>query len=346
MNPTLPEGIKHVFLEDCGYSKPYEWTIKGYVPTHGVTVMYGASGSGKTFATTHMALCVASGSDFLGYKVKRSGKVIYIAAESPESLKRRIAIMRDFDKVAYRNYEFNGKEISIYDGHIDLLGNPHAMISAIRAFHDRILDDGEVALVIIDTLSAAFAGLDENTVEMAIAVKNAKLIQDELGCAVVIVHHTGKDEDRGARGHSSLRGNVEQVIQIKGMKNPRQLIVEKVKDEQLKDQCQFDLVGINIGVDEEGQPISGCLVQLAAFEAISRVTKRPLTDAGNIALKAFNECRGTSTSVDKETFKRSIQERHPHLDPKHRSTYADRGISQLISRNYIELNEQGEYVSI
>lgn len=346
MTPVLPEGIKHEFLKDCGYAKPYEWTIKGLIPTNGITVLYGASGSGKTFATTHMALCVASGSDFLGHKVKRKGKVIYIAAESPESLKRRIAIMRDFDKVAYRGHQFNGKEISIYDGNIDLLGDPHAMIAAIRAFHDRILDDGEVALVVIDTLSAAFSGLDENSVEMATAVKHAKLIQDELGCAVVIIHHTGKDEDRGARGHSSLRGNVEQVIQIKGMKNPRQLIVDKVKDEQLGTQCQFDLIAINIGLDAEGEPMSGCLVQQAAFDAITRPSKKPLTDVGNVAWKAFNEARGTSASVNKDVFKSAIQAQYQHFEPKHRSTYANRGITQLISRNYIELNEQGEYESI
>lgn len=343
MNPNLPEGIKHSYLKDCEYSKPYDWTIKGLIPTNGITVLYGASGSGKTFASIHMALCVASGSGFLGHKVKRKGKVIYIAAESPESLKRRIAIMRDFDKVAYGGYEFDGKEISIYDGNIDLLGDPHAMISAIRAFHDRLMDDGEVALVIIDTLSAAFAGLDENSVEMATAVKNAKLIQDELQCAVKIIHHTGKDEDRGARGHSSLRGNVEQLIQIKGLKNPRQLIVDKVKDEQLGDQCQFDLISINIGVDEEGEPMHGCLVQLAAFDAILRPTKQKLTDAGNLALKVFNKSRGTSRSVHKDVFLRSLQAEYSHHDSKHRSTYANRGITQLISRNYIELNEMDEY---
>jgi KaiC/GvpD/RAD55 family RecA-like ATPase len=346
MNRILPEGIKHAFLEDCGCLKPYEWTIKGLIPTNGITVLYGASGSGKTFATTHMALCVASGSNFLGHKVKRKGKVIYIAAESPESIKRRMAIMRDFDKVAYGDYEFDGKEISIYDGNIDLLGDPHAMIAAIRAFHDRVLDDGEVVMVIIDTLSAAFSGLDENSVEMAMAVKNAKLIQEELRCAVVIIHHTGKDEDRGLRGHSSLRGNVEQAIQISGMRNPRQLIVDKVKDEQFGDKCQFDLIGINIGLDEEGEPMSGCLVQLAAFDAINRATKQKLTDAGRVALKVFNESRGTSVSVNKDIFKKALQAQYSHLETKHLSTYVNRGITQMISRNYIALNEMGEYVSI
>ena len=346
MNRILPEGMKHMFLKDCEYSKPYDWTIEGLIPTNGITVLYGASGCGKTFATTHMALCVSSGSSFLHHKIKRKGKVIYIAAESPESLKRRIAIMRDFDKVGYREYEFQGQEVSIYDGNIDLLGNPHAMIAAIRAYHDTILDDGEVALIIIDTLSAAYAGIDENSVEMATAVKNAKLIQDEFKCAVVIVHHTGKDEDRGARGHSSLRGNVEQVIQIKGMSNPRQLIVDKVKDEKLGDRCQFDLISIEIGIDADGNPMSGCLIQQAAFDAINRAAKQALTDAGMVALKVFNESRGVSISVDKECFKGLLQAEYSHLDPKHRSTVANRGITQLISRNYIDLNEAGEYESI
>ena len=346
MNRILPEGIKHVFLEDCGYDNAYEWVIKGIIPKNGITLLYGASGCGKTFATTHIALCVASGSDFLRHKVQRSGKVIYIAAESPESFKRRVAIMRDFDKIAYRDYKFTGKEISIYEGNIDLFGYPDAVLFAIRAYHDRILDDGEVVLVIIDTLSAAYAGIDENSVDMAIAVKHAKLIQDELKCAVLIVHHTGKDEDRGARGHSSLRGNVEQVIQIKGLHNPRQLIVDKIKDEQLGDQCQFDLISINIGVDEEGEPMSGCLIQEAAFDAISRTAKERLTDVGTIALKVFNEARGASDAISKDNYLKLLDTAYSHHIPKHRSTYINRGITQLISRNYIELNSKGEYVSV
>lgn len=172
------------------------------------------------------------------------------------------------------------------------------------------------------------------------------MIQDEFKCAVLIIHHTGKDEERGLRGHSSLRGNVEQILQIRGLRNPRQLIVDKIKDEKLGDECQFDLINIQIGMDADGNPMNGCLIQEAAFDAISRVAKKSLTDVGTIALKAFNESRGTALSVSKDSFFSALQNEYAHFEPKHRSTYINRGITQLIGRKYIRLNEVGEYVSI
>jgi len=339
----LSVGIRCVILKDCDYLKPYDWTIKGLIPTHGITVLYGQSGSGKTFITTHMALCVASGADFLKHKIKQQGRVIYIAAESPKSTQRRFAVMRDWDKVGYGGYKFKGDEVSIYEGNIDLFRNPENVIQAIRETGDFI----DTKLCIIDTLSSAFAGVDENSVDMATVVNQAKYIQDLLKCAVLIVHHMGKDASAGLRGHSSLRGNVEQSIQISGFSNPRMMIVDKIKDEKVGDQTQFDLLGIEVGIDDEGEPMHGCLVQAASFDAKPRQTNSSgLTANGQIALNVFNKLTAETRDieVDQDSFKRNLVSAFSHCEEKHRSTYAVRAITHLIAKNKIKRNENDAFI--
>ena len=60
-------------------------------------------------------------------------------------------------------------------------------------------------LIVIDTLARAIAGGDENKSEsMGQLVVHADAIRKETGAHVLFVHHSGKDQARGARGHSSL----------------------------------------------------------------------------------------------------------------------------------------------
>jgi hypothetical protein len=340
-------GISRSTLGSCKI-KPLPWAVKGLIPTDGITVLYGASGSGKTFLAAHLALCVASGSDFLRHKVKKKGAVVYIAAESPNSLERRLAVMSQLNKIGYSNFKFKGDEISIFKGNIDLFNHPDNVIGAIELFHDA-LDD--VGLCIIDTLSAAFAGLDENSGDMAIVVKQAEYIQRKLLCPVVIIHHTGKDVGRGLRGHSSLRGNIEQALYVEGLANPRLIKVDKIKDEKIGDETTFDLISIDTGIlDDDGSPVMGCLVQVAAFDAIvkrSDSKKGKLSDNGANALKAYDEAyrniQHPNKIVSRELFDCYLQKYFKDIDSKHRKQAIGRALLNAVAKNYLTCNDRGEY---
>ena len=60
---------------------------------------------------------------------------------------------------------------------------------------NRILEQsGPVAVLVIDTLARAMGGADENaTGDMSVLVDNCGLIAEFLGCAIILVHHVGKD---------------------------------------------------------------------------------------------------------------------------------------------------------
>jgi hypothetical protein len=70
--------------------EPVNPLIDGLFDEGALSVIYGDSGSGKTFATLDMAFHVGAGLDWNGKKVTR-GLVVYVAAEGGKRIKRRIA---------------------------------------------------------------------------------------------------------------------------------------------------------------------------------------------------------------------------------------------------------------
>src|SRR5690349_22091387 len=63
--------------------------VDGLLSTTAMTVLYGESGAGKTFVAIDLACHVAAGLPWRGMDVEQ-GVVVYIAAEAPESVQRRI----------------------------------------------------------------------------------------------------------------------------------------------------------------------------------------------------------------------------------------------------------------
>ena len=76
-----------------------------------------------------------------------------------------------------------------------------------------VVEAGPLAIVVIDTLNRVMPGGDENSSEdMGAVIAAAKLIEREFDCVVLFVHHSGKDEAKGSRGHSSLKGATDAEI--------------------------------------------------------------------------------------------------------------------------------------
>jgi len=348
--PTKPKelSIKHTMLGDCSIT-PIKWAVKGLIPADGVTAIYGASGSGKTFLAAHLALCVATGKDFLSRRVI-SGKVVYIAAENPKSLQNRLAIMRDHDTL-FKDYQFKGDEVSIFHGDIDLFKKSYEALQIIKLNLGKAID--EVALIVIDTLSAAFGGIDENSNDMATVVRVANEMQRGFNSPVVIIHHTGKDTGKGLRGHSSLRGNIDQSIFVddnnQGM--TRTLHVEKVKDLKTGEEISFDLLQIFTGiVDADHEELTGCIVNISGFgkDAPPKFKARGvLSSHGTTALKALEnaikDSKVYANLIQRNVFDEYLERYFNHVEKKHRSTYITRGVLNLTNKNYVRPNAKGDY---
>lgn len=125
--------------------------------------------------------------------------------------------------------------------------------------------DQPVSLIVIDTLARAMAGDDENAAaDMTAFISRCNAISEATGAAVIVVHHTGKDTDKGMRGSSTLFAACDCVGMVEHKKGEkgRAIRFEKVKDGEIGEAAPFVLKQVMLGTDEDGDPITSCIVDI------------------------------------------------------------------------------------
>jgi hypothetical protein len=142
--------------------------------------------------------------------------------------------------------------------------------------------------VFIDTLAAVLVGASENDSEtMGAVIAFAQRIRDEFKSACIFLHHAGKDQARGMRGHSSLLGAADVVIRIAdGVAK-----VEKARDAIAGHEFPFEIDGVMLGVDEDHDPVTAALLKHADTPGPSRRVEheRKLPPSARVALMALRE---------------------------------------------------------
>src|SRR5690606_7968170 len=121
----------------------------------------------------------------------------------------------------------------------------------------------EAKLVFVDTLAASIPGANENAPEdMGAFLGKARWIKEETGAVIVLVHHTGKDTTKGARGWSGLKAAVDfevEVIRHAEDKAVSLVNLTKQKDETDDMQLAFKLEVVQLGFNSRGRPITSCV---------------------------------------------------------------------------------------
>lgn len=213
-----------------------------------MSVLYGDSNAGKTFIALDMAAHIGAGQDYAGMPTMR-GLVVYVAAEGGRGIRKRFKALRE---------KFPGDvDLVLLSSPIDLRradADLTPLIAAIRGL------DRPPLLIVLDTLSRVMAGGDENSsVDMGALVRHFDLLRaGAAGCHLMIVHHTGKDRARGARGHSLLRAATDTEIEVAD----RVVTVTKQRDMDGDWSRGFDLDVHELGVKPNGKLITSCTVRL------------------------------------------------------------------------------------
>ena len=108
------------------------------------------------------------------------------------------------------------------------------------------------------------AGGDENSgKDTSFVVATVDAIRAKSMAHVLLIHHCGKDEARGARGHSSLRAATDTEIEITrpDAASPSVVSVKKQRDLPVAEITYFKLVPVHLGIDRRGAPINSCVVR-------------------------------------------------------------------------------------
>lgn len=256
---------KPLSLEWAEDSRPQEgaWLVKNLVPAAGLMCIYGPSRGGKSFLALEWCLRIAHGDDLLGQRTRQTG-VAYVGAEAANGLRKRInAWMQEHGRedepppfaLIPRGVDFSSPEAPDVDELIDLL------TEAAIEFKER---GGRLGVVVVDTLARAMPGAEENNgADMGAALAAMEKISEALGALVILVHHTGKDATKGARGHSSLFAALDTGLEVQYDEETgeRSLKLAKQKDEEDSRRWGFRLKSVALGTDGDGDPITSCVVE-------------------------------------------------------------------------------------
>jgi len=230
---------------------PPKWIVKNVLPRAGLAVIYGASSSGKTFFTLDLVSAVARGQDWRDAKVNK-GRVLYVVAEGAGGFRNRLQ--------AY--CEFHGVDPD--DFAITVLRQAPNLLTKddIREFLEKVVPLGRFDLIVIDTYARAMAGGNENDAkDVGQAVAHCDVIHRKTGAMVVLVHHSGKDATKGARGSGALRAAADLEIEVVQTREYRAATVTKQKDGADGAEYQFKLAEVRIGEDEDGEAVTSCVVE-------------------------------------------------------------------------------------
>lgn len=280
-----------------------------------ITVMYGSSNVGKSFVASDIAGHIALARDWGSFKFKpkkvnkqpRPIGIIYICAEAGKSFSRRLkALMK---RLGVEDLPFG--VIDAAPNFAKTMDDAKAICEAIAGYEKEM--GFKVGLVVVDTLATTFAGGNENSSEdMGMYISNMKWVQRYADTGVLAVHHSGKDQAAGARGHSSLRAATDTEIEVlsekKGERYKRTVRVRKQREGQCDLTFPFGLTIVELGKDDDDEPIDTCHVVLENEPEFESVLTKPEDDlkgtqkAAYCTLQKFQEpnflrwCKGKSAT--------------------------------------------------
>jgi phage/plasmid primase-like uncharacterized protein len=234
---------------------PVSWLVKKWIQADALVMVHGPSGGGKTFMVLDWVLHLAAGrTEWQGHKVKPCD-VVYLAGEGHQGLRGRIAAWKHHHSVTALSMWLSqsGCDLNTADGY------------QLAAAHIRSLPRSP-SVVVVDTLHRFLAG-DENSAQDAKTMLDAcARLMHEFKCTVVLVHHTGVNEDaqHRARGSSAWRGALDIEISIVPATSnlPMQLVQRKSTDAEWAPSINVELKQVTIPgwFDEDGQAVTSAVL--------------------------------------------------------------------------------------
>ena len=274
-----PKPLKTIKIEswDTIQDEPVEWLIEGVLPALSFAALYGPPGSFKSFHALHIAYCVATGHSWMGKPVKKSGAVLYLCGEGFGGIGARIKACKIHHQIE------DGAPIYVVRHQLNLRSSQEDFNALMLAIVQLVEQTGiQFELAIVDTLARAFGGGNENSSEdMGAFITAMGKVQEFLNCALMVLHHCGKDAAKGLRGHSSLLGAVDTELellrfdeQMKGV-----LTISKQKDGADNDRFGFEMVEVEI--KPAGLGLSDPVVSLAVQASDLTFDENPKASKGN-----------------------------------------------------------------
>jgi len=265
--------IKLIAFDDIKLGNQRRDLVKGLIPRVGLIIVWGPPKSGKSFWVFYVAMHVALGWEYRGRRVHQ-GPVIYCAFEGQTGIEARVEAFRQ----RFLNEDHDPVPFYLEPVTLDLVGDHAQLVAVIRT----MLGEQKPAAVVLDTLNRSLRGSESSDEDMTAYVRAADVIRENFKCAVIVVHHCGIEGTR-PRGHTALTGAADAQLSVERDANGNIVVeVEYAKDGPQGDAVASRLEVVEVGIDEDGEQITSCVVvpvDLAARATISteRLTRNQQT---------------------------------------------------------------------
>lgn len=239
------------YFHDCETIVSKEWILKGLIARGEASSWIAPPGAGKSGLLTAIAVHVGAQQDFHGFRSKGVCGVLYLAFERFLHTRRRMT--------AYARRGFKNLPICIRPGIINLMDPKCVEVITAAMKEAEAHFSVPIGLVIIDTFAkgmAAGGGNESEAKDQGRCLGHLQMLRDMTGCHTAIIHHTGKDVSKGARGSNAQVCDVDVEFTISGDDGTRSLKVTKANDQPEGKVMAFTIKSEVLGQDEDGDEIT------------------------------------------------------------------------------------------
>lgn len=181
-----------------------EWIIEPLLPARRLVALFSAPKVGKSLLMLEIAARVAEGVEVLGVTPDRPRRVLYVDFENDPrgDVRQRLMAMGvrpdQLENLCYLSYPTLAK-LDTQQGAYELMA---------------IVEEYRCEVVVIDTISRAVAGEENENDTWLAFYRNTGLAMKQAGVACIRLDHTGKDHEKGMRGGSAKYGDVDAVWKL------------------------------------------------------------------------------------------------------------------------------------
>jgi hypothetical protein len=268
--------------------------VRGVIPAKALIVVFGPPKGGKTFSVCDLTMHAAHGLDWHGCAIPRRMRVVYLCGEGVNGLRVRLkAWLEHHDSIGVKG------DFHVLPRALSLPDQASNLVDTLQTLKPDIL--------VTDTLNAYFGAGDENaTVDMTTFCNAVRQLRDQLGCSIVIIHHTGHEGIR-ERGSIVLRASADVIVQVAKDETAGELVGFQVITARDLEPMEVP-IGLRLvkhqteWLDEDGEPLGSCIVQ-AADQPVTLPGRggRPLGEAQATILRLTKEhAQGKSADANGE----------------------------------------------
>ena len=328
LGPRLPNDLVMTVGDLDAKAGAMTWAVKHLVPERGMGFFFGASGTFKSFLALDYALHRAYGMKWLGRKTKQAVPV-YLAAEGGAGLIRRIKAWHMDRGMIWQ------------DCPMRIVTVPLTLRTQAASLRVAIEETGvEPGDLIVDTMSQTFTGNENSNDEVAefLRVLGTDL-RDALGCTVSVVHHTGHAATERPRGASAIIANIDFAFGI--FRDEKEMLATmefvKIKDEDRPQPATFDLRRVELGHDEDGDPITSLAASQLTEGGLSEAMKREALQGRGGRNRLF--LRLAQNGMAEKELRKVFGDEVDITDPEARRKAYYRSRSWAIENGFVEIAE-------